>query len=375
MPILYAEGTLQAVVLRPSIISSGQHIGMSAVDEPAIGAGSEPRSSRSCTWRQACRNEAWESGLNKPIQGGIRICGLELGHSVGAVVAHLCGDVRANLALHPEGPLLRVRITQFGIYGREGARAKRWDGTRTGWNQPQVSVADIFTRAARGGQTTDTGERSSTLLYVRTRVYDRTRAGHVGEHVIERGIIGNTEAAANDGFILAEQALPNSRCPGKAHIGRPIIQPIRNMGHRRQALWQRWIPEWSCRVLFGHRKVVQQVDGLAVKFPANTEVQGQVVLDSPVILEVQGSILLLEGEVKGTIGQAEICCILQKSVEISKVERAVDRRQKTVGRTLPVILPAELEGMFCLGPDKVVLPLSNIDQAALRQIGCHAKEQ
>ena len=46
--------------------------------------------------------------------------------------------------------------------------------------------------------------------------------------------------------------------------------------------------------LLGHALVVQDVAGLLIELPAQAEIEGQIVLDPPVILEVESCVVLLE---------------------------------------------------------------------------------
>src|SRR5207248_7637819 len=119
------------------------------------------------------------------------------------------------------------------------------------------------------------------------RIDGRSVGGDVEEHVVELGVIGDAEATTNDRLVLAKHRLPDAWCVGKADVRSPVIEVLRGVwyGARRQR--QALIPE--CLIWIGlasHGKVVQQIDGLLGEFPADAEVQGQVLFDSPVILRV-----------------------------------------------------------------------------------------
>ena len=73
--------------------------------------------------RQPGGNEGAEAIINQRIQSRSGIGRLELANGMGAVVAHFSSQVRADLALHTEGPLLRIGSMKLGVYGGEGARS------------------------------------------------------------------------------------------------------------------------------------------------------------------------------------------------------------------------------------------------------------
>src|SRR5579859_7478158 len=246
MPILDAQCGLQAIIFRPSVISSLDHIGIGAI---GVATRRNTSSSRStcgsmgsrksrlgwiCTGCQPGRNEALEPVADQKIQRRIGIGRLELLDGMGAVVAHLGRQMSSDLALHAESPLFGIRIANMGIYGGIGATAGI--DARPRLDKPEVGRTYVRAVAARGRQTTNAGRAdSSGLCDVRSCIHYRRRAGYVREHVVELRIIGNTEAATNDSFILTKQTLPNTRRPGKAHIRPPVFIVLRNMRNGGQA--------------------------------------------------------------------------------------------------------------------------------------------
>src|SRR5437667_1225774 len=112
MPILYAQRSLQTVVLGPSVVSSLDHIGIGAM---GVATRRYTTSSRgtcggmatgksNLVWisarGQARRNETAKAIADKEIQGRVGISRLELLDRMGAVIAHFSGQMGADLTLN-----------------------------------------------------------------------------------------------------------------------------------------------------------------------------------------------------------------------------------------------------------------------------------
>src|SRR5262249_24998722 len=132
----------------------------------------------------------------------------------------------------------------------------------------------------------------------------RSPAAHVCSHVVVLVFVGNAEAAANDSLVFAQETLEYSRCPGKTHNRTKVMELIRHLPHRGSAQRKRSIPERVGTGLLGHGKIVQEIHSLAIPFPAQAEVQSQIVFYAPVVLEIEGKVVFLERQNVRSLGDA-----------------------------------------------------------------------
>ena len=129
--------------------------------------------------------------------------------------------------------------------------------------------------------------------------HHRRRGRDVQQDVVERRIVGVRETTTNyAGVIPAEQqlgkfALTKARRPGKSQTRRPVVFVERNGWRDASVERQGLQPERLSGIAFaGGADLVQEIDWLASVFVAHAEVQCQVVLDFPVVLEEEELIIL-----------------------------------------------------------------------------------
>src|SRR5207248_1450199 len=108
--------------------------------------------------------------------------------------------------------------------------------------------------------------------------------------------------------------------------------------------------------------------GLLIPIPSQPEIQGQIVLDPPVVLEIQAQIVLFESQYRRTKSDlGKIGRIREIRIEVGIFEEAVDPKQARIRRTLLFILAAKLHHMVSTHPGSIVLQLVHVNDAALRE--------
>ena len=113
----------------------------------------------------------------------------------------------------------------------------------------------------------------------------------VQEDVIERWIVVDGEAAADDhsghkGYVV-----------GKADARSIVIVVLRDLRKCGQIEWQSGEPDRVGSGLTGYAGIMQKIDTLFEVLPTQAEIDGEILGDLIVILEVQGPVRLLEGDV------------------------------------------------------------------------------
>src|SRR5207302_11424804 len=116
-------------------------------------------------------------------------------------------------------------------------------------------------------------------------------------------VIRDAVSAANHSLLTGHSK--EMRFPGETNSGTEVLVLIWNLRHSRHGCRGRSTPEWRGAALVRHCYIVQQVDRLAGKLPAQPQIDSQVVLDPPVVSRVSSDVVLLEVEFRRTIRQAE----------------------------------------------------------------------
>src|ERR1700728_3995755 len=120
--------------------------------------------------------------------------------------------------------------------------------------------------------------------------------------------------------------------------------------------------------LLRHAFIVQQIARLLVELPSQTEIKCEIVLGSPVILKIQGNVILFEAKNGLPIRHlSREGRIRDECVEIRIGDSAIDFEQTIVGGPLPVVFASPLHYVLAVHHGRVVLQLINIDEAALRE--------
>ena len=197
---------------------------------------------------------------------------------------------------------------------------------------------------------------------------------HIGGQVVVSKIIGHAEAAAKHGLVVAE----DSRSPSKTHHRTKIVVLVRKFWHRGQALRQRGIPERTGSGLLGHTLVVQQVTGLLVKIPSQSEIQGEVIFAPPVILKVQPQIVFLEAQARLPIRDrrgGRDRRVGDEGVEIRVSESCIAVEQAIIRGTLLIVLTSPFHHVPAANHGGIVLQLIDVDDAALGKFNVLAQSE
>src|ERR1700678_1442858 len=125
--------------------------------------------------------------------------------------------------------------------------------------------------------------------------------------------------------------------------------------------------------LLSHGLRVQQVERLLEELPSDTDVRGKLRRNLPVILEVQGNILLFEGNERISLRNRYCAGTLKEGVETIRAAtgEAQDTGrfgQKSIGGVLIVELSAKCDGMATEGRGRIVLNLTGLDDTSLREV-------
>src|SRR5262249_30003688 len=107
-----------------------------------------------------------------------------------------------------------------------------------------------------------------------SQVHDRGGRCRVQEHVVEGGIVSDSESAADHGLILTHELPKHAWSPSETHNRAEIVEVLRDMRDRSAAQRQGRVPEWTRSRLLSDSLVVQQVDGLLEPLPSQSEVEG-----------------------------------------------------------------------------------------------------
>src|SRR5262249_47587205 len=237
----------------------------------------------------------------------------------------------ADLTLNSEAPLLGVRGMEVRSDDCLVAQAR----INTGWKYRGQGTLNIATHPT-GRQTIRTGEACN-------RVYSWRGAGDVGEQIVELRLVGDTEAPADNGTILSKYS--STRCPGEADDGRDIIRVSGNLGNGTQCERKARVPQRCSRIGFsGDRQVVKNIDRLVSYFVTSTKSQCQSVSCSPIVLEVERSLIFNEINFWGTNrnryrGRRPVDETLEVRVRVG----AVGVGKESVRLSLTAVLSTKLE--------------------------------
>src|SRR5579864_3125394 len=114
---------------------------------------------------------------------------------------------------------------------------------------------------------------------------------------------------------------------------------------------------------------MEQVGRLAIIGPGESQVQGQVLADLPVIATVDKCVVLAEVADRVALGDRNCTRnIVEVVAEASELIDAVDARQKNVGRALVGEIGASLQLVLTQNVVPVVLRLPRVHNASLGQI-------
>src|ERR1051326_7534148 len=102
---------------------------------------------------------------------------------------------------------------------------------------------------------------------------------------------------------MSRQLLENARGPGKAEVRTKVVEVLRNVRDLCNAGRQACSPETTRYVPYAD--IVQQVHCLLVPLPAQSDVQGQVGFNAPIILAIKRSVILAEVEVERPVRQRQ----------------------------------------------------------------------
>src|SRR5256885_1884132 len=102
--------------------------------------------------------------------------------------------------------------------------------------------------------------------------------------------------------------------------------------------------------LLCHALIMQDVAGLLIELPAQAEIQGEVVFDPPVVLEVESRVVFFEAQDRLPVGKLgdKSGLILDEVVERPIDELAVLLEEAIVGRALPVVAATKLDYMLAV---------------------------
>src|SRR5581483_10306901 len=293
---------LDSVICGPGPIVADAQESEITIDAAPGGGGPGPGSRpRNRAWGHAGRNvlgglDSQARRAGGPIRGKrgtdqrISVNGLEVAHTVVAHVASLKGDTRGNHPFHAERPLLNIGIVEIGAHSSLAACA------RVASARNLAQIGGLHARAGKSGRHTNIKERS--------RVDLGGRRGNVQVDVVVGRIIGNAVAAANDSLVLAYEPLEDARRPGKADVRSEIVQVFGDVRNFRDIRRQTGLPEPVSDVL--NRDVMQEIDRLLVPFPTKTQIQGEIGPNAPVVLPVEGQVVLLEVEIEWAISKGEL---------------------------------------------------------------------
>ena len=321
VPILNAEFTLQSVVPGPGRVFTVANVREVAIGPATRCARSASRGARSYSGR----NKGTESVRYQPAQRRVCINGLEVAHDVVANVADFQDHLACQFMLDAQCPFLRVRLFEIVRHTRIEACA-RVDSPR---NVAQMTATHVTSKESGARQA-----RRSAGHRLRgshsPRIDDWRRRRHVEENVVISGVISNTVPSTNDGLLRGHTK--EMRFPGETNGGTKVFVLVRNLRDSRYGCWRRRIPERRGTGLVRHRYGVEQVDRLTGKLPTQAQIDGQVVLQPPVVSRVSSNVVLLEVKFRRTIRQAQRGDgVLEKVVEIRKCISPVDIWQESIG--------------------------------------------
>ena len=128
-----------------------------------------------------------------------------------------------------------------------------------------------------------------------------------------------------------------------------LVGKLRDCG---QAKGQGLIPQMIGASLLRHAFVMQYVASLLIVLPAQTEIEGEVVFDPPVILEVESGVIFLEAQDRLPVGNLgdEGRLIRHQIAETVVYKLAILLEEAIVGRALPVVTATKLDDMFAVNP-------------------------
>src|ERR1700739_35036 len=198
----------------------------------------------------------------------------------------------------------------------------------------------------------------------------------IGIDVVERRVIRDAVAAANDRFSIAGEFAAEPRSPGKTHGRSPTI--LRRIERREggDGKGQLWVEKGIRSGLIRSGQLIEEVCRLTVIGPIDSQIQGKVFLYFKVVSEVKESVLLSEIEVRISRGNSySVGVIISQGSEIGKAKATVQVRQKGVRRALVSKVDAGLQRMASDEVAPVVLKLIVIDDTALRCGRCRSKRQ
>ena len=252
---------------------------------------------------------------------------------------------------------LEIRVKQCLIQG------SRIPSLGRGVQRLEVGSRNI----GRHGDSSGGGER--------VRKHHRRVGLRVQHQVVERRVIGDSEAATNDGLVLTEhlshQAVSPGRRPSEPEARRKVEKTGANQGIRALAERQRGVPNGSCRVaLARHCVAVQEIDRLSRIFVPKTQIDGQVGPEFEVVLNVVGLVEFfgfLSGHTGGAVeGRRRVVHII---LETRVLELSVDGRQKAQWDVVLNELDTSFERVAAQLFAQVVLKLITIHQPVLGQVG------
>src|SRR5208283_2806099 len=126
--------------------------------------------------------------------------------------------------------------------------------------------------------------------------------------------------------------------------------------------------------LLSHALIVKKIAGLLVKFPAQPQIQRQVVFNSPVVLEVESNVVFFEAQNRLPVSKlSQEGRVRQERVEVEIIECTVLFKQAVVGRALPVILAAPLHHMAATHQGGIVLKFIDVDNSYLGKLDALTK--